>query len=241
MVYYPYISFGGNNYSPEIEERYNNWHNEVYIPELMLKREGVKEIRRYKLLEPNVRYPKYTGINYFENEKLLQNSIESRERRIYDADRDITFAGKFEIIWRSHYELLKNVNTKLPLATVDPGADRPVMLVEGYKMPQEEQGKYATWLSRFGYDVYLPLLMKSSNLLEYDNYKVIIIDPKTTIPIKEPDNPPYLSFFFFRTIEDYQELKSSLEFAAFRERIQSGFQADIKWSVAYQLVKSWRK
>lgn len=241
MPNYPYVWIGGNNYNPEIEERYNNWYNEVYVPELLIKMEGVKERRRYKSIERSASYPQYFGISYYENERSLVNTIESRERRIYDSDRDTTFAGKFEIIWRAQYELVKSINKEPTSATADPGADRPVIHVEAYKMPSEEQEKYIIWLSRFGYDVYLPLLMKSSGLLEYDHYKLIKRDMKTTVPVKDPDNPPYLSLFYFRNIEDYQQFKNSTELAAFRERIQSGFQAETKWSVGYQLVKSWRK
>ena len=42
MVNPPYIHIGGNNYSPEIEERYNNWYNHVYGPEFLMKLEGTK-------------------------------------------------------------------------------------------------------------------------------------------------------------------------------------------------------
>jgi hypothetical protein len=242
MVSYPYIHIGGNTFSPEIEERYNNWYNHVYEPELLNKLPGRRANRRYKLLEGNTGYPQYFGIHYYENERSLNNVIESRERRTYDADRDTTFAGKFEIIWRGHYELVKNIVSKEPLTgTSEAGADRPVLHIEAYDIPQEEQEKFERWLSRFGYDVYLPLLMKSCNLLEYDHYRVIYADMKTTVPVKEPDNPPYLSLFHFRNTEEYQQFNSSLEMAAFRERIQIGFQAETKWSAGYQLISSWRK
>jgi hypothetical protein len=133
------------------------------------------------------------------------------------------------------------VNRETPSAAGDPGADRPVMYIESYKMPLGEQGKYVNWLSSFGYNAYLPVLMRSSGLKEYDHYIVMNVDRGTTVPIKYPDNPPYVSFFYFGNVDDYQRFKSSPELAVFRERIQSGFQGEVRWSVGYQLVKSWRK
>lgn len=240
----PYIHISGENYNPEIEERYNNWYNHVYVPELLMKFEGVTERRRYKLLEGNDGYPQYLVVGYYYSEyseRPMWKFVESRERRIFDTDRDHEFAGKFEVLWNAYYEVVKYVNREIPSAAGDPGADRPVMYIESYKMPLGEQGKYVNWLSSFGYNAYLPVLMRSSGLKEYDHYMVMNVDRGTTVPIKYPDNPPYVSFFYFGNVDDYQQFKSSPELAVFRERIQSGFQGEVRWSVGYQLVKSWRK
>jgi hypothetical protein len=60
----PYIHICGENYSPEIEERYNNWYDHVYVPELLMKFEGVTERRRYKLLDGNEGCPHYLVVGY---------------------------------------------------------------------------------------------------------------------------------------------------------------------------------
>ena len=241
MPNYPYMNFGCTSFSFEIEERYNNWYNEVYSPEIFMKAEGVRERRRYKELESIGKNAQYISIAYNENERHLRNNLASEGRRIYDADRDKTFAGKFELIWRAQYELIKYV-VKDPSIKVKPHPEGTVLHIEAYKMPPEDEERYITWLSRFGYDSYLQLLMKSTGLIEYSHHKLVPIkDQKATAPIKDPDNPRYLSLFHFHDAEDYHAFIDSLEFTLFRERIKSGFQAEIRWSGGYQIVKIWRK
>jgi len=237
----PYIHISGENLNPEIEERYNDWYNHVYVPDLLMKFEGVTERRRYKLLDGNDGYPQYLVVGYYYSERPMWKFIESRERRVFDTDRDNEFAGKFELLWNAYYEVAKYVSKESISAVGDPGADSPVMYIEAYKMPLVEQGNYVNWLCSFGYNTYLPVLMKSSELMEYDHYTLMNLASGTTVSIKYPDNPPDVSFFYFRNVDDYRQFKNSPELAIFRERIQSGFRGEVQWSVGYQLIQSWEK
>jgi hypothetical protein len=237
----PYIHISGESFSPEIAEGYNNWYNDVYVPDLLMKFEGVTERRRYQLLEGNGGYPQYLVVGYYYSERPMWRFIESKERRAFDADRDNKFAGKFEVLWNAFYEVGKYVTGGPPSPAGNPGADRPVLHIEAYRMPLVEQGNYVNWLGSAGYDTFLPELFRCSRLMEYDHYTVMNLASGTTTPITSPDNPPYVSFFYFRNVDDYRQFKNSPELVVFRERMRSGFRGEIQWSVGYQLVKSWGK
>ena len=53
--------------TPEMEEKFNKWYDEVHIP-MLLEMKGLKEVSRHKLVRGNNdQYPKYIATYKFED------------------------------------------------------------------------------------------------------------------------------------------------------------------------------
>jgi hypothetical protein len=64
--------------SPDIEDKFNQWYNEVHIP-MLFPFKGLKKASRYQLAGENKGPVKYLAFYEFENEKALADFMTSPE------------------------------------------------------------------------------------------------------------------------------------------------------------------
>ena len=68
----------GTNCSPDIEDEFNRWYDEVHVP-MLLKFHGISAVTRYQILEANEDYPKYLTGYQFESEEAFESYGKSQE------------------------------------------------------------------------------------------------------------------------------------------------------------------
>ena len=103
----PVILIVGTRCTPEQEEKFHKWYEEIHIP-LLFEFPGMTEVKRWKLLNEGDEYPQYLAIYEFESQSALEAWQTSPERDAAMKETDETWKeGKFEVIWRLSYEVLK--------------------------------------------------------------------------------------------------------------------------------------
>lgn len=247
----PTIRIGATRVQPEYEERYHKWYLEVYAP-LLIKVPGAQGADYYQIVKENPQYPRRLFINSYANRmeqvKVRSNAI------VIDVQRDIiaTWTSRSESIWYPSYELIKNFRNQearsgeSALLKVE---NAPIMHMEGYSLLSEDKEKFETWFTKWGYELYIPWLIKLPGLMEYSCYRLIDVDltgapgREYYTPKRPVEYPPYLSILHFENIEAYEHYEKSIELAGFRDHMKVPFPAglDFKWYVQYQLIKSFRK
>jgi hypothetical protein len=165
-------------------------------------------------------------------------------------DVNTTWSSRSETIWWAAYELIKTIRKE----DTNPGEtvllkaeDAPIMNMEGFDLLQIDQEKFETWFAKWGYELYLPLLLKLPGLKEYSWYRFIDVGltglPDYYKTNRSVEYPPFLAILNFENTEAYENYETSIELAGFREAMKVPFPRglDYKWYVQYQLMKSWRK
>lgn len=245
----PTIRIWSAKIQPEYEERFLNWIFQVYYP-LLIPIPHYLKFEAYQILRRNPQYGETLSIYYYANrgEQLKVRDYQ----KLHDVQNDVnrTWASRSETIWYPSYELMRNFRGK---AAVSEGSDlletenAPIMHLEGFSLPTGDQEKFETWFSKWGYELYIPWLMKMPGLMEYSCYKLNeIVSPTRSeyyTPKRPVEYPPYLSILHFKDREAYNTYENSIELAGFRDHIKMPFPRglDFTWYVQYQLVKSWRK
>ncbi len=122
----PVIHVVGTECSPEDEEKFNSWYDEVHIP-LLFRFKGIKEVTRYRItkgvkeLSPfrvkdddrreqyeAEKYPSYLAIYTFESRKAYEAYLSSPElAAAWDDVKKTWQGGGFKITWRMQYESMK--------------------------------------------------------------------------------------------------------------------------------------
>jgi len=94
--------------SPEMEQRFNQWYNDVHIP-MALKYEGMLKASRYRLTDNNDERNAYLTIFEFRDRHAMQAFPDSPEVAAAKEEMQQRWHGNlpFEIKWRSEYELLQ--------------------------------------------------------------------------------------------------------------------------------------
>jgi uncharacterized protein (TIGR02118 family) len=93
--------------SPENEDRFNKWYNEVHVP-LLFKFKGMKKVTRYKLMGPAESCPAYIAIYEYDNPEDLEASMRSPEfAAAMEEMRESWPGGGFELKWAGNYEPVK--------------------------------------------------------------------------------------------------------------------------------------
>ena len=72
------INMVGTNCSPDIEDEFNKWYDEVHVP-MLLKFPGISEAVRYQITEPREGYPKYMAAYKFESKEAFESYGQSQE------------------------------------------------------------------------------------------------------------------------------------------------------------------
>jgi hypothetical protein len=244
----PTIRIRTSRVQSEYEDRFNNWIIEAYHP-LLITVPGYTGFDDYKIVKENPQYERYLSINYYEN-RMEQIKIRNNQK-VIDVTRDLnTWGNRAEMTWYPAYELMMNFR-KEEKDLAENGLLRiekaPIMHIEGYSLSPDDEEKFGTWFAKWGYGLYIPLLMKLPGLKEYSWYKFIDVDVNglpDIFKVKRPvQYPSYLSILHFDGINTYENYERSMELAGFRDHMKVPFPAglDFKWYVQYQLVKSWRK
>ncbi len=230
---------------PEYFDRFSNWISEVYYP-LGIKC-GRKAIERYHIVKVDPKYNITVSMMYYQDFDALTNFLNDPEIIYSNNDLNITYGPRREVLWGAGYEKLKGFRNSEPRPSTDLttlNESSPVMHLEGYNLDPEDFGKYHSWFAKWGYQFYIPLIMKMPGLTEYSHYRIIDYDqPEVMRPQNFSVHPKYLSVLQFENLKAFQNYEKSTELAAFREAMKIPFPNGLpfQWYVQYQLIRSWRK
>ena len=92
---------------PDIEEKFNQWYNDIHIP-LLLKYEGVKKVTRYKLQGDNPDQAKYLAFYEYASPEALagmpgSDAFKAAMEEMQESWPD----GGIDIKWTAVYEPIK--------------------------------------------------------------------------------------------------------------------------------------
>ena len=245
----PVIRIVARRFQPEYEERQLKWFLEAYAP-LFITVPGYEEIEHYHIFKENPQYNKNLTIYHFEN---WSQQLKTRsDQRVKDISKDVetTWASRSETVWYVHYAQIASFKKDLTNPggnSVPESKNSRIIHLEGYTFPNPEQETFDTWFNKLGKELFIPLLMKSTDLREYAQYRLIEDTWKGVGDVyrtKRPvEYPTYLSILTFDNINSFENYEKSLELAAFRYALNLTFPGvlDYKWYVQYQLIKSFRK
>ncbi len=103
----PVINMVATQCQPEVEEKFNQWYDEIHIP-LLLKFKGMKKVTRYKIVKEAEGFTPYLTLYEFENREACEDYANSPELAAARAEMNETWkGGGFEIKWRVQYEAMK--------------------------------------------------------------------------------------------------------------------------------------
>jgi len=103
----PVINIVATKCPPEVEEKFNNWYDEMHVP-ILFKNKGMKKVTRYRILKESEEYPTYLAIYEFESRQAFEAYETSPELDAGRAEMKETWKeGEFDIKWRVQYEALK--------------------------------------------------------------------------------------------------------------------------------------
>jgi hypothetical protein len=244
----PLIRLSAHRIQPDYEDRFRNWLMEVYYP-LLITVPEYKGIDTCRIVKDNPQYERYLHINYYRNQA---EALQVRQNpKVIDITKDLNAnSSRIELVWFAAYELLATFNREKPgpgkLAAL-PSVNAPIINIEGYSIHSEDPSKFETWLTKWGYELYVPWLVKLPGLKEYSLYKQYNLGITGLTDVYKNSQsfqyPTYLSIVRFENIASYENYEKSIELAGFREAIRAFFTRglDFKWYVQYQLLKSFRK
>ena len=247
----PTIRIQGSRIQPEYQERYTKWLLEVYLP-LFMKVPEMRGIDCYKITKQNPQYPPRVVMMSYAN-RIEQVKVRSSPI-VADVQKDIrtTWMSRTEVIWYPAYELIKNFrnqNVAITAGDLLNTEKAPILQMEGYSLSPEDREKFETWFTKWGYELYIPWLMKSAGLSEYSFYRLIDVDltgapgRQYNTPRRAVEHPSFLSILHFENLDAYERYENSVELAGFRDHIRLSLPngLDFKWYVQHQLLKSFRK
>jgi hypothetical protein len=238
----PVIRLFGYNVPPEIEEKYNNWTTEVYLPNLV-KRTPVNEIDRYHIIKKDPAYPDYFNLWHINNVENYYKAQESAFLTDVRKDVGITFS-KIEYVWDAFYYLMRsfrNSQSSRKEKEVTTIEDAPFVIIETFRLTPEEEAKYAEWCVRYANRIYIPLLMKIPGVKGYDRYRNAGLP--AFYKARESNYPSYLHILYFENEKAFEEYGKSPELASYKKALKSDISDSLvpQWYVQYQLIKSFRK
>jgi len=243
----PIITINAFNLPPEIEEKYNNWSNEAYCPNLV-KLTPITEIARYKIIKKNPSYPDYFSLWHQPNLEAVFHRHETQFFTDFAKDIVATFS-KVEWVWRRSYALMRsfrNLQGSTKQVDVTTIEDAPFILLEAYRLTPEEEEKYVEWHSRYANRIYIPLLMKISGVKGFDRYRYAgkaRSSITASLGERESNYPPYFHIVYFENEKSFENYENSPELASYKKAMKSDISDKLipQWYVQYQLWKSWRK
>lgn len=246
----PIIRFGAIRPSPEIRERFDQWFNEFYYPEL-IKVRGVTVIERRRIVKENPDFPLTMSVSYFPSLQAWGDYLKDPLRTTLFNDMRATWVDRYggEVFWDGQYRLAKSFG-KEPLIAQEGNQglsfeSTPFIHIAGFRLSPENLARYATWLATTGYGIWMTLFLRVPGLKRIDCLEFLGIGSAygKARPKQDPEYPPYVSVFHFDSLKACEDFEKSIELAAFREGIKASFPdgLDYKWYVQYQLIQSWRK
>jgi hypothetical protein len=92
----------------DIEDKFNEWYNEVHVP-MLLKYKGLKKSCRYRLMGESQGQAKYLAFYEFENEQDQAGLEKSPEFGAAIQEMQETWKdGGIDIKWSANYSLIKS-------------------------------------------------------------------------------------------------------------------------------------
>jgi hypothetical protein len=233
------------NIPPEIEERYNKWATEVYLP-LLTKTSLVSEIDRYRIIKPNPEIADNLTLYYFDNLEAYKSMIASQVRQDIYKDVATTFSQR-KIVWARPYWLLrsfKNYSSASKSKNV-PTETAAVVHIEALELSPQEKLRYDEWFTKYAYRIYIPVIMRLPGLRSYSRYLDTGEGPEAVTPSRPQESkyPVYLNILYFENLKAFEEYESSPELASFKRDMKHEVSDSLvtKWYFQYELIKSWRK
>ena len=230
---------------PDLYERYRNWVREAYWP-LLMKTPWLKGIDTHRIVKENPEYNRSMSIFYFESLNHLENFQNSPEYQAWMKDVEASWAGRGEMVWNSVYKLIRNIKGSGPDISGENNTQESwIRHIEGYRFSQGDEERYENWFARWGYDAFVPLLVRLPGLIEYARYKLIEFKWGYVAGLKFPaPGPENISIFTFRDLEAFEKYEKSPELTSFRAALDIYFPRglDFKWYVQYcRSYGNWRE
>jgi hypothetical protein len=104
-----------------------------------------------------------------------------------------------------------------------------------------------SWVNDWGYDVYIPMLLKVPGAIEYSrwwlsNVGYLGVTPRLGVT-ENPEYPQDLSIIYFENMKAYQNFCKSKELEVFDQNMKNAFPGGLnyKWNVAYRLMRRWSR
>jgi hypothetical protein len=211
-------------------------------------------------LEEKLAYRQRLNINYFKDFENYFAFAGTTEFDAYWKDIYTTWNGKFDISWQSVYFVVRRFKG-IQLTPIDKGKivdkttylkefvedDVPVVLFKGLGLSSDEWEKYDAWVKDWGYDVYIPLLLKVPGVTEFCRCWLSnvrregsVLKPSTTT---NPDYPHDLSIIYFENLKAYQSFLKSKELAAYEKNLVATFPGGLnyRWDNAFRLMRRFSK
>ena len=103
----PVIAIRLTQCEPELEEKFNQWYDEVHIP-LFMKSKWLDKVTRYKLIPIHKEAPKYLTIYEFKDKEAYEAYMASPEFAAAVKERNETWpSGGYEMKLSAVYEPTK--------------------------------------------------------------------------------------------------------------------------------------
>jgi len=228
---------------------------------MLMSNNDVLGIERWVSLQEKVIFINTISINYFTD--LASYILESRgvERDAYHKDIQTTWGGKYEESWQVVYQLVRhlkgvqtsptdkgNIVDKATRLKEFPDDGRgPVILLRGLGLSPDEWESYDDWVKEWGYDVYIPMLLKVPGITDYSrwwlsNIRFGGLTPKPGLT-ENPEYPQDLSIISFENLKAYQNFCKSKELAAYEKNLAAAFPGGLnyKWDIAFRLMRRWSR
>jgi hypothetical protein len=226
-----------------------------------MSNENVLAIERCGSLEEKYIYVNTISINYFAN---LENYIEDSrglERNAYRKDIQTTWGGSYEEDWQTVYLLVRHMNSfqndptdkgnivdkNTRLKEFPDDGSGPVVLFRGLNLTSDSWEKYDDWVKEWGYDVYIPLLLKVPGISGYRRWWLANIrfgghTPKPGVT-ENPEYPQDLAVIYFENLKAYQNFRKSKELVAFEKNLATAFPGGLNytWDLAFRLLRRWSR
>ena len=232
MANAPVIEITGTDLPLDSIEAYNKRLAETNV-HFLLTEPSWRQLYRYQIIHETPGYPTFVTIWHFENFEVCKESILGPVRK--ENLRDVQyllkkFGGGF--VWYTVYEIEKSFCSKpipVPSGAEDTRIEgASVVHFEALKLTPEQNDRYNRWFEKWGYDLFVPLIMKTPGLIAYDRFKWTGWKGDYA-DAREIDYPANLSLLYFENIKAFEDYEKSLEVAAFRKVQANDFPEGLRY------------
>jgi hypothetical protein len=228
----------------QVSENYWKWSKASHSPMLMSSN-SVLCIEHSFPLEDKKTNIIINHFQYFENYFAY---LRSPERAAHVKDNEITLGDQRENPWRALYFVVRSFKGT-QFTALDKGAiidkttylkefteeNAPAVAIKGLRLSQDEWEKYDAWMNEWGYDIYLPVLLKSPGIIEYTRCWLSNVNRGGDSSMPKPSHsintefPEDLSIMYFENMRAYQNFCKSKELAAFEKNLATTFPGGLKY------------
>jgi hypothetical protein len=244
--------------SAAVFEDWNKWSKASRTP-LNMSSGGVLGIERCFSLQEKLIHLNTITLSYFENIGSFCRHRRGPQVAATEKDRQITWGDKIEHSWQAVFSLVRrfqstgvrqddhgNIVDKTTRLKEFPEGSEPVIWLRGLRFTSDLWRKYDDWCNDWGYDIYLPMLLKVPGLIEYDRFWLSPVNhggfPAPEI-IENPEYPQDLVISYFESLKAYQNFLKSKELAVFDRTLEAAFPGGLNyiWNVAYRVGRRWSR